>query len=120
MAAVSEPVSPPPAKRARVDPDTQFSTLPPSPSTNGHGHSEAANGSSSSGAPPVATSTPFADPSSSSSQSKKNPDYESEDDDEEEVPEQPVAEVEDHSRRDMYLDTVSLYHPLERQKRIRR
>jgi hypothetical protein len=39
------------------------------------------------------------------STSAKNEDYESE---EEEVPEQPVAEEEDLSRADMYLDTVGL------------
>jgi hypothetical protein len=39
---------------------------------------------------------------------KGNEDYES---DEEDVPEQPVAEEEDLSRADMYLDTVS---PLKR------
>jgi hypothetical protein len=38
---------------------------------------------------------------------EKNEDYESDD---EEVPEQPVAEEEDLSRADMYLDTVSPKH----------
>jgi hypothetical protein len=37
---------------------------------------------------------------------QRNQDYES---DEEDVPEQPVAEEEDLSRADMYLDTVSPY-----------
>jgi hypothetical protein len=36
---------------------------------------------------------------------EKNEDYESDD---EEVPEQPVAEEEDLSSADMYLDTVSI------------
>lgn len=100
MAAVSEPTSPPAAKRARIDPDTQFSTLPPSPITNGAGNG--ANGATS--------STPHAPTASSAPElpvgdvkKEKNEDYESEDED---VPEQPVAEEEDLTRRDMYLDTV--------------
>lgn len=111
MAAVDEPVSPPAAKRARLDPDTQFSTLPPSPQTNGNGHTEA-NGTETNQITeaiiPVATSAPSFEPVAHRGDIKKNPDYES--DDEEDVPEQPVAEVEHHSRRDMYLDTVSTAH----------
>jgi U4/U6.U5 tri-snRNP-associated protein 2 len=98
MAAVSEPTSPPAAKRARLDPDTQFSTLPPSsPQSNG------ANGTTSSTPhAPVATSTPVI-PDTTAPKKEKNEDYESDDED---VPEQPVAEDEDLTRRDMYLDTV--------------
>lgn len=108
MAAVHEPASPPAAKRARLDPDTQFSALPPSPQTNGNGHTEtngATSSSSTVAAIPVATSAPSFEPVANRGDTKKNPDYES--NDEEDVPEQPVAEAEDHSRRDMYLDTVS-------------
>lgn len=105
MAAVSEPASPPAAKRARLDPDTQFSTLPPSPQTqaNGHGNGET-NGSNhvNTIAPPDVSSAPSFDTSANKVE-KKVDDYESDD---EEVPEQPTAEVEDHSRQDMYLDTV--------------
>jgi U4/U6.U5 tri-snRNP-associated protein 2 len=100
MAAVSEPASPPAAKRARLDPDTQFSTLPPSPQ---NGHSDANGATSSTAHMPTVTSAPdlpVADPT------KGNEDYES---DEEDVPEQPVAEEEDLSRADMYLDTVCLF-----------
>lgn len=106
MAAVDEPASPPAAKRARLDPDVQFSALPPSPQANGNGHSDT-NDVSSSGdaAVPVATSAPSFEPVARGADKGKNEDYESED--EEEVPEQPVAEAEEHSRRDMYLDTVS-------------
>jgi U4/U6.U5 tri-snRNP-associated protein 2 len=100
MAAVEEPASPPAAKRARLDPDTQFSTLPPSPS---NGHSDANGATSSTAHMPSVTSAPdLTEPT------KRNEDYES---DEEDVPEQPVAEEEDLSRADMYLDTVS---PLKR------
>jgi len=96
MAAVSEPASPPAAKRARLDPDTQFSTLPPSPS---NGHPDANGATSSTAHMPSVTSAPdLTEPT------KGNEDYES---DEEDVPEQPVAEEEDLSRADMYLDTVS-------------
>lgn len=104
MAAVSEPASPPAAKRARIDPDTQFSTLPPtSPKTNGAAE---ANGSTSSTPhQPVASSAPGV-PDADASKREKNEDYESEDED---VPEQPVAEDEDLARGDMYLDTVCLY-----------
>jgi hypothetical protein len=44
-------------------------------------------------------------PDASALKKEKNEDYESDDED---VPEQPVAEEEDLTRRDMYLDTVSL------------
>jgi U4/U6.U5 tri-snRNP-associated protein 2 len=101
MAAVSEPASPPAAKRARIDPDTQFSTLPPSPQTNGH---SAGNGATSSTShAPTVTSAPSL-PNPEAGKKEKNEDYESDDED---VPEQPVAEEEDLSRADMYLDTVS-------------
>lgn len=102
MAAVSEPASPPAAKRARLDPDTQFSTLPPSPS---NGHSES-NGATSSTAhmPPVTSA-----PEMPIEPTRENEDYESDDED---VPEQPVAEEEDLSRADMYLDTVRLEYAL--------
>lgn len=107
MAAVSEPASPPAAKRARLDPDTQFSTLPPSPQpqANGNGNGDT-NGSSHASviAPPEASSAPSFDTTANKVESKVD-DYESDDED---VPEQPTAEAEDHSRQDMYLDTVSL------------
>lgn len=109
MAAVSEPVSPPAAKRARLDPDTQFSTLPPSPQSqaNGHGNGET-NGSKheSTTAPPEVSSIPSFEATAQKVE-KNVDDYESDDED---VPEQPTAEAEDHSRQDMYLDTVSRSH----------
>lgn len=103
MAAVSEPVSPPAAKRARLDPDVQFSTLPPSPQGQANGQTEANGSTSSTSHAPTVTSAPTLPVADISKE--KNEDYESDD---EEVPEQPVAEEEDLSRADMYLDTVSL------------
>lgn len=105
MAAVSEPASPPAAKRARLDPDTQFSTLPPSPQVNGHTNGETnGSGSETAVAPPEVSSAPSFEATANTVDKEVN-DYESDD---EEVPEQPTAEAEDHSRQDMYLDTVSL------------
>jgi len=97
---VSPPISPPAAKRLRLDPDQTFSTLPPSPSTSsspfkGNGH---VNGNSIH-APPPATPAPQSPGAMRSA-------IDVCDDDE---PEQTVVqEEEDLSRRDMYLDTVCL------------
>jgi U4/U6.U5 tri-snRNP-associated protein 2 len=101
----SPPTSPPAAKRARLDPDESFSTLPPTPSaststpskTNGHAQ---VNGD----LPPVATSAPV--PAELNKSAIDTSDDEDEED--EPVPVQKLAEDEDLSRRDMYLDTVSL------------
>lgn len=94
---VYPPTSPPAAKRFRLDPEQNFSTLPPSPSassprrTNGHLIGD------SSPLPPPATTAP---PPSEAVRSATNVI----DDDE---PEQAaLPEEEDLSRRDMYLDTV--------------
>lgn len=114
MAAVSEPASPPAAKRARIDPDTQFSTLPPSPQPNGH--SEGNGATSSTSHAPTITSAPLL-PDPEAGKKEKNEDYES---DEEDVPEQPVAEEEDLSRADMYLDTVSWIHLVASRSKLMR
>ena len=91
----SPPTSPPATKRARLDPDESFTTLPPSSSstpvkvngyTNGHD------------AAPIVTTAPLPPGAE-----KSAIDPESSDEEEEEV----VKEEEDLSRRDMYLDTVS-------------
>lgn len=102
MAAVSEPASPPAAKRARLDPDAQCSTLPPSPQVNGHNGDTNGSTHEATIAPPEVSSAPSFDTSLNKVETKVD-DYESDD---EEVPEQPTADVEDHSRADMYLDTV--------------
>jgi U4/U6.U5 tri-snRNP-associated protein 2 len=99
----SPPNTPPVSKRARLDPDEAFTTLPPSSSTPGHSSHANGNGNSNGTVtldpPPPASSAP---PAPSELRSAIDPDSEDE-------PDEPtyVKDEEDLSRRDMYLDTVS-------------
>ena len=104
----SPPTSPPAAKRARLDPDETFSTLPPSSPTTSTPAKLKSNGYTTntvpSDPPPLATSAPLPE------ELKKSAIDQDVSDDEEPVPVTKMAEEEDLSRKDMYLDTVSHLH----------